>query len=33
MWWIAVAIVVIIGVCFVRFFGNWSIKKGWYDEY
>jgi choline-glycine betaine transporter len=28
-----VAIVVIVGVCFVTVFGNWSIKKGWYDDY
>jgi hypothetical protein len=33
MWWIVVACVVIVGICFVQFFGNYSIKKGWYDDY
>lgn len=32
MWLVIDAVVILIGVAFVHFFGNWSIKKGWYDD-
>ena len=33
MWLIIDAVVIILGCLFVHFFGNWSIKQGWYDDY
>lgn len=32
MWLIIDAGVILLGILFVHFFGNWSIKQGWYDD-
>jgi hypothetical protein len=32
MWWVTTFVMILIGVCFVQFFGSWSIKQGWYDD-